>query len=79
VVAARVRRAIDINPRENPYILGRRVLPPAGHPFLDRTLQRKGMMHANDTVVRAFATVGWSWGGNWTSPRDYQHFSATGR
>jgi D-alanyl-D-alanine carboxypeptidase-like protein len=30
-------------------------------------------------VVRAFASIGWSWGGHWTSLRDYQHFSATGR
>jgi hypothetical protein len=30
-------------------------------------------------AVQAFASVGWGWGGNWTSPKDYQHFSATGR
>jgi hypothetical protein len=28
-------------------------------------------------LLRAFAAVGWSWGGSWASP-DYQHFSATG-
>jgi poly-gamma-glutamate synthesis protein (capsule biosynthesis protein) len=27
-------------------------------------------------VVRAFAAVGWEWGGTWTDP-DYQHFSAS--
>jgi hypothetical protein len=26
-------------------------------------------------VVRAFARIGWTWGGSW-SPGDYQHFSA---
>ena len=36
------------------------------------------MIHAGDKVVRAFAAVGWSWGGAWHSPVDYQHFSATG-
>jgi hypothetical protein len=29
-------------------------------------------------LVRAFAAVGWSWGGRWTGSPDYQHFSATG-
>jgi hypothetical protein len=72
-------RAIDINPLENPYILGSRVLPPAGRAFTNRSLRRKGMIHAGGVVVRAFASVGWSWGGAWTSPFDYQHFSANGR
>jgi hypothetical protein len=37
------------------------------------------MIHANDTVVRAFRSVGWGWGGAWAgSVRDYQHFSASG-
>jgi hypothetical protein len=29
-------------------------------------------------LVRAFAGVGWGWGGRWSDP-DYQHFSANGR
>jgi hypothetical protein len=36
------------------------------------------MIRSGDAVVRAFAAIGWSWGGVW-SPADYQHFSATGR
>jgi hypothetical protein len=71
-------RAIDINPLENPYIVGGRVLPPAGRRYVDRSLERKGMIHAGDAAVRAFAAVGWSWGGTWSSPLDYQHFSANG-
>jgi len=31
------------------------------------------VIHANDVVVRAFAEIGWSWGGNWTPSQDYQH------
>jgi hypothetical protein len=54
------------------------VLPPAGRAFLDRSRWRPGMIHAGDAVVRAFAAVGWPWGGRWHEPRDYQHFSATG-
>jgi hypothetical protein len=70
--------AIDINPLENPYIRRGQVLPPAGRAFLDRGRWRLGMIHAGDVVVRAFAAVGWPWGGNWHEPTDYQHFSATG-
>ena len=30
-------------------------------------------------LVRAFAAVGWGWGGRWQGSPDYQHFSASGR
>jgi poly-gamma-glutamate synthesis protein (capsule biosynthesis protein) len=72
--------AIDINPVQNPYVTSaRRVSPPAGEPYVDRSVPRPGMILPGDAVVRAFADIGWSWGGDWTSPKDYQHFSATGR
>jgi D-alanyl-D-alanine carboxypeptidase len=71
--------AIDVNPVENPYVLGDRVLPPAGRRYLDRELERPGMAVEGGALVRAFASVGWSWGGRWTSSRDYQHFSTNGR
>ena len=29
--------------------------------------------------LRAFARIGWGWGGRWSGPRDYQHLSASGR
>jgi hypothetical protein len=70
--------AIDINPVENPFLHGGRVEPPAGRRFLDRSRVRPGMVVSNDVVVRAFAAIGWPWGGHWTSSKDYQHFSATG-
>jgi hypothetical protein len=70
--------AIDINPLENPYIRQGHVLPPAGRAFLNRSRRAVGMIHAGDAVVRAFAAVGWPWGGRWHEPVDYQHFSATG-
>jgi hypothetical protein len=69
--------AIDVNPVENPYVDGRRVRPPAGRRYLDRARSQAGMVVPGDVVVRAFAAIGWSWGGRW-SPPDYQHFSATG-
>ena len=70
--------AIDLNPVENPYVQSGRVSPPAGRRYLDRTNRRAGMVVSNDVVVRAFAAIGWRWGGYWTSAKDYQHFSATG-
>lgn len=72
-------RAIDLDPRENPQISGGKISPPAGRRFLDRTRWQPGMVHAGDKVVRAFAAIGWRWAGYWSSPRDYMHFSATGR
>jgi len=72
-------RAIDVNPLENPEINGRQILPPAGARYVDRSRSATGMIHAGDAVVRAFASIGWRWGGYWHSPKDYQHFSATGR
>jgi hypothetical protein len=69
--------AIDINPVENPFVHGGRVEPPAGRRYLDRSAVRPGMIVAGDVAVRAFARIGWRWGGRWSTP-DSQHFSATG-
>lgn len=71
--------AIDINPLVNPYVSSTRLLPPEGAAFTDRSLGVRGMILADDPVVRAFADIGWGWGGYWQSAKDYQHFSATGR
>jgi hypothetical protein len=72
-------RAIDINPVENPYIgSDGSVSPRKGRPYADRSKHHKGMIHSGDSTVRAFSTVGWGWGGAWSSPKDYQHFSASG-
>jgi hypothetical protein len=70
--------AIDVNPVQNPYLVGRRVHPPAGRAYLDRSQIRPGMAVPGGVLVRAFAAVGWQWGGRWTGSPDYQHFSATG-
>jgi D-alanyl-D-alanine carboxypeptidase len=70
--------AIDVNPVENPYLLGGRVLPPAGRRYLDRTRRGRGMAVEGGVLVTAFAAVGWRWGGRWTGSPDYQHFSTTG-
>jgi hypothetical protein len=70
--------AIDVDPVENPYVDGDTVLPPQGGEYLDRSDARPGMIGSDGVVVRAFAAIGWSWGGAYRSLKDYQHFSATG-
>jgi hypothetical protein len=70
--------AVDVNPVENPYLEGGRVHPRSGRRYLDRSNVRPGMATRSGLLVRAFATVGWRWGGRWTGSPDYQHFSATG-
>ena len=72
-------RAVDVNPVENPYLQGGRGLPPSGRAYADRSRIRPGMAVAGGALVRAFAASGWAWGGGWSSSRDYQHFSASGR
>jgi hypothetical protein len=70
--------AIDLDPLENPYVSGSTVLPPAAAGYLDRPA-RPGVIHPDDIAVRAFGAIGWTWGGTWTSPQDFQHFSLSGR
>jgi poly-gamma-glutamate synthesis protein (capsule biosynthesis protein) len=71
-------RALDINPVENPYVLGDHVGPRTGRQYVSRPAE-PGVIHDDDVVVRAFADAGWQWGGYWDSPIDYQHFSTSGR
>jgi D-alanyl-D-alanine carboxypeptidase-like protein len=72
--------AIDINPLQNPYVRGDgSVLRRAAKPYRDRSLHRPGMILPGDVVVRSFARIGWEWGGDWTTLKDYMHFSLTGR
>jgi D-alanyl-D-alanine carboxypeptidase len=71
-------KAIDVNPVENPYVSGGRVSPPAGEAFRNRLRVRPGMAVPGGVLVRAFDSIGWSWGGRWSGTPDYQHFSATG-
>jgi D-alanyl-D-alanine carboxypeptidase len=72
--------AIDLNPCENPYVSADGYeAHKRCRKYVDRSLHGRGVIHAGDKVVRAFASVGWAWGGTWQGARDYQHFSANGR
>ncbi|WP_328532260.1 M15 family metallopeptidase [Nocardioides sp. NBC_00368] len=70
--------AIDINTFQNPYVKGDRVIPELARWYLNRSRKAPGMIHADDVVVQAFADIGWGWGGDWNSLKDYQHFSENG-
>ncbi len=68
-------RAIDINPLLNPYVDSRgHIEPSTAGPYLDRNRTDPGILQAGDPVVRVFTDRGWRWGGDWRTPKDYQHF-----
>lgn len=71
--------AIDINPVENPWVRAEKVSPAAGKAYVDRSISAPGMIRPGDMVVRAFASIGWEWGGYWETSKDYQHFSSNGQ
>lgn len=70
--------AIDLNSFQNPYAKGPVVLPELASAYLDRRRVRAGMVTADGPVVRAFARIGWEWGGAWRHSKDYMHFSQNG-
>lgn len=76
--------AIDINPRINPYVKGDTVLPKNGKVYKNRNKKTcKGkyasaMIQADDEIVVLFKEHGFSWGGDWNSLKDYQHFEYNG-
>lgn len=71
-------RAVDVDPLENPEIQHGQVDPPSAAPWADRTRSVPAMIHHGDAAWLAFAGVGWRWGGDWTTPEDFMHFSANG-
>lgn len=71
--------AVDVNPFQNPLVRRDLVLPELASAYADRSDVRPGMHVADGPVVRAFAAVGWEWGGTWRSSKDAMHFSENGR
>ena len=73
-------RAIDINPQENPFY----IIRPDGsleyyhtnaEPYLlNRDPSIPHVITEVDDAYRIFTAHGFSWGGNWSNPKDYQHF-----
>jgi hypothetical protein len=69
--------AVDINPVENPYVGCGMSRDPKAQSYRDRSRHRPGMITAQ--VRKAFASIGWGWGGSWTgNTKDYMHFSVDG-
>ena len=75
--------AVDINPIYNPYVRvnqeGQVLCSPKGsQPYMDREAEFLYKIEAGDDCVKAFEKQGFQWGGDWTTCKDYQHFSTTG-
>jgi hypothetical protein len=69
--------AVDINPVENPYVGCGMSRDPQAQSYRDRSRHRPGMVTAQ--VRKAFASIGWGWGGSWAgNTKDYMHFSFNG-
>ena len=70
--------AIDINPLYNPLVKHRegrtRVYPSNATPYIDRTQDFPYKIVKGDLCYRLFKKYGFSWGGDWRSSKDYQHF-----
>jgi peptidoglycan L-alanyl-D-glutamate endopeptidase CwlK len=62
--------AIDINPKQNPYVKNGTSIP-AGSEY---KLKNMGTIEPDSKIVKAFKERGWTWGGDWKSLKDYQHF-----
>ena len=72
-------RAIDINPQQNPYISIDSNGNASWHhdnatPYVDRSCGDPHVIVNGDACYEIFAKYGFSWGGNWANPIDYQHF-----
>ena len=73
--------AIDINPFYNPYIVfnkngsGETYISPKGSEiYADRSQNFPYKIDENDLCYKLFTQHGFTWGGNWNSTKDYQHF-----
>ncbi len=63
-------RAVDLNTVQNPYLKGSILLPPNGN----YNRGAAGTFTFDNPLVKMFIALGWTWGGNWQTPTDYQHF-----
>ncbi|MCM1500821.1 MAG: M15 family metallopeptidase [Clostridium sp.] len=71
--------AIDINPFYNPYVTyeadgSEKISPVAAINYADRSASFPYKIDENDLCYKLFKEHGFTWGGNWNSSKDYQHF-----
>lgn len=73
--------ALDINPFYNPYVTypngAIRISPKGSEPYADRSSDFPYKIDENDLCYKLFTEHGFTWGGNWNSLKDYQHFQKT--
>jgi len=74
--------ALDINPFYNPYITynkdgSENVSPKDSVIYADRSGNFPYKIDENDLCYKLFTEHGFTWGGNWNSCKDYQHFQKT--
>ena len=62
--------AIDLNPVQNPLI--KKCVYSPSNAYYER--DSSGVILKEGKVVQIFKSFGWSWGGDWRSVKDYQHF-----
>lgn len=71
-------RAIDINPQQNPYVSYKSGKPVWSHEnandYIDRTTGLPHMITHDDICYQIFMKYGFTWGGDWNTIKDYQHF-----
>ena len=72
-------RAIDINPLHNPYVTyydwGMDTYFDASIPYMNREdSSLEHMINHEDLCYQLFIEHGFTWGGDWENPKDYQHF-----
>lgn len=64
--------AIDINPFNNPYISPKGDTIPSGATYTPKTDPKS--LHKSHPLVLKFKKLGWTWGGDWITIKDYMHF-----
>ena len=67
-------RAIDINPRTNPYVKNDLILPNNANKTSINDKDITGVIVRNNFIYNLFKSRGWYWGGDWCDLQDYQHF-----
>ena len=72
-------RAIDINPQQNPYVTFKDGKAQYSHKnaadyATNRSSKKAHVITTSDKAYKLFNKKGWTWGGSWSSPKDYQHF-----
>lgn len=66
--------AIDINPLNNPCVIGDSYEPLTAGEFVDRSKDFDHKIDEDDLAYKLFTEHGFFWGGSWKSVKDYQHF-----